>query len=114
MDKYTGRALTPLRHLSQSIVVILTTPIGSRVMRRDFGSMLPRLVDRPVNLRFRTDVYYAVAEALKRWEPRVKVKSVALRLISDGKVRIDLWLDVLLSSGRRVPFTLDFELGRAA
>jgi phage baseplate assembly protein W len=112
MNRSTGRWLTPLEHLRQSITVILSTPIGSRLMRRDFGSMLPYLVDRPVAMRFRTDLYYATARALKRWEPRVKVKRVAMRLLSDTKVRIDLWLDVVLKSGRRVPFTVDFELPR--
>lgn len=112
MNRETGRALTPLQHLRQSIVVILTTPIGSRVMRRDFGSMLPYLVDQPVTLRFRTDLFHATAEALTRWEPRVKVRKVAMKLLSDSKVRIDLWLDVLLQNGRRVPFAMDFEVNK--
>lgn len=112
MNRSTGRWLTPLEHLNQSIIVILSTPIGSRLMRRDFGSMLPYLVDRPVTMRFRTDLYYAVARALKRWEPRVRVKRVTMRLLSDAKVRVDLWLDVVLKNGRRVPLAIDFELTR--
>lgn len=112
MNRETGKSLTSLQHLRQSIVVILTTPIGSRVMRRDFGSMLPYLVDKPVTLRFRTDLFHATAEALARWEPRVKVRKVAMKLLSDSKVRIDLWLDVLLQNGRRVPFAMDFEVNK--
>uniref|UniRef100_UPI0026076D20 ATPase domain-containing protein n=1 Tax=uncultured Sphingobium sp. TaxID=316087 RepID=UPI0026076D20 len=28
---------------------ILTTPIGSRLMRRDYGSLIPELIDQPAN-----------------------------------------------------------------
>jgi phage baseplate assembly protein W len=38
MNRNTGRKLSGVDHLRQSIVDILTTPIGSRVMRRDYGS----------------------------------------------------------------------------
>ena len=36
-------------HIDQSIGDILSTPIGTRVMRPDYGSRIPRLVDRPIN-----------------------------------------------------------------
>ena len=35
--------------LWQSVTKILTTPTGSRVMRRDFGSVVPDLLDAPQN-----------------------------------------------------------------
>ena len=46
MDASTGQPLTGSAHLVQSIRDILTTPIGSRVMRRDYGSRLPALLAR--------------------------------------------------------------------
>ena len=43
----TGRlpVLEANAHLNQSIADILTTPIGTRVMRPDYGSNIPRLID---------------------------------------------------------------------
>ncbi|MCP3965628.1 MAG: phage baseplate protein, partial [Lentisphaerae bacterium] len=73
IDKTTGRYLSGLDHLKQSITDILTTPIGSRVMRREYGSRLPRLVDAPLNSSTLVDLYSATAEALQRWEPRFKL-----------------------------------------
>ena len=35
MNRNTGRAVAGLEHLRQSVADILTTPVGSRVMRRD-------------------------------------------------------------------------------
>lgn len=74
----TGAAIDGLAHLQQSISVILTTPVGSRVMRRDFGSLLPQLIDQPFNAATRLRLFAATATALMRWEPRVRLTRVAI------------------------------------
>lgn len=78
MDKNTGKRIEGLEHLRQSIVDILATPLGSRVMRRDYGSRLFELIDDPVDARFALECVAAVAEALRRWEPRLRVERVRL------------------------------------
>lgn len=77
-----------LDHLNQSIADILTTPIGTRVMRPDYGSECPRLVDRPINKTFKLDVYAAAAEALSKWEPRIKATRISIDSVSVGCVEI--------------------------
>ena len=37
MNRNTGKAITGVAHLTQSVADILLTPIGSRVMRRGYG-----------------------------------------------------------------------------
>lgn len=76
MHSATGRAIEGLDHLRQSIGDILTTPIGSRVMRRDYGSLLPELIDQPLNPATVVQVYAATAIALMRWEPRLRLSRV--------------------------------------
>lgn len=49
LDSKTGRRLESIEHLKQSIAIILTTPLGSRLERRTFGSLLPGLIDAPFN-----------------------------------------------------------------
>jgi phage baseplate assembly protein W len=49
MSAATGKALGDLSYLRQSIRDILTTPKGSRVMRRGYGSDLFELIDAPMN-----------------------------------------------------------------
>ena len=78
MDATTGKPLDGAAHLAQSIARILTTPIGSRVMRREFGSMLPALIDHPFNAATRTRMFAATATALMRWEPRIRLSSVTI------------------------------------
>jgi phage baseplate assembly protein W len=78
MDAATGRPLGDLAHLRQSIARILSTPVGSRIARRDFGSLLPDLVDQPMNAIGRMRLLAATAQALLRWEPRLRITSVTL------------------------------------
>ena len=53
--RYTGMNpdgtgnLNDMEHLKQSVRDILTTPLASRVMRREYGSLVPDLIDEPMN-----------------------------------------------------------------
>lgn len=76
MNRHTGSALPLLEHISQSAADILTTRIGTRVMRREYGSLLPELIDEPFNETTRLRVYAATAMALMRWEPRINLSRV--------------------------------------
>jgi phage baseplate assembly protein W len=90
MSRTTGKYLDDLEHLKQSIVDILTTPVGSRVMRREYGSNLFYLVDKPVNREFLQQIYAAVAESLERWEPRLSLKKIIVDEIKDGRITLSL------------------------
>lgn len=76
MNRHTGAPLDGNGHLAQSIGDILSTPLGTRPMRRDYGSLLPELVDAAANPSGRLAVFAATAIALKRWEPRLRLTKV--------------------------------------
>ncbi len=76
MNRETGAAMSELDHIGQGIADILTTRIGTRVMRREYGSLLPELVDHPFNDATRLRVYAATVMALMRWEPRISLSRV--------------------------------------
>lgn len=76
MDARTGKSLSGVAHLKQSIEMILTTLIGTRIMRREFGSTVPGLIDAPANNKTVLLVYSAIAQALKKFEPRFKLTRV--------------------------------------
>lgn len=80
MSRTTGQPITRVEHLRQSIGDILTTPIGSRVMRREYGSLIPELIDQPLNGATTVRLYAAAAAAIMRWEPRLRVSRVQLIL----------------------------------
>jgi Bacteriophage baseplate protein W len=90
MNRNAGTSLSGVDHLRQSIIDILTTPLGSRVMRRDYGSRLYELVDAPVNRALLVEIYSAVAEALVQWEPRFQLTRVQVENVEVGKLQIAL------------------------
>lgn len=62
--------------IQKSIIRILKTPLGSRVMRPDFGSELYKLRDRKFDDEYRLLATKYTYEAIKKWEPRVNVTKV--------------------------------------
>ena len=89
MNAATGRQLSGFEHLRQSVRDILTTPLGSRVMGRDYGSRLFELVDAPLNGATLTRMYAATYQALKRWEPRLLVEQVGA-VVKGGGVELTI------------------------
>lgn len=78
VNRNTGDALGGYQHLMQSIIDIMTTKIGTRVMRRDYGSEIPDLIDRPQGNDTVLEVTMALGEALEKWEPRFRLSRVAI------------------------------------
>lgn len=90
MHRTTGQPLDGDAHLRQSIGDILMTPIGSRVMRRDYCSLLPELIDQPLNGATLLRIYAATALALMRWEPRIRLSAVRMQIGDGGTVMLDI------------------------
>jgi phage baseplate assembly protein W len=62
----------------QSIRIILDTEPGERIMRPDFGCGLRRSLMKPNTSATRALLQREVLLALKAWEPRIDVQSVAV------------------------------------
>ncbi|MHB9322247.1 GPW/gp25 family protein [Phytobacter diazotrophicus] len=90
MNQQSGVSITDLDHIRQSVRDILITPVGSRINRRDYGSLLFSLIDSPQNAANRLRVYAAVYSALNRWEPRITLSSISIETTADGKMVIEL------------------------
>lgn len=90
MHKATGKTLSGEAHIAQSIADILTTPIGTRTMRRDYGSRLFELVDTPLTAGSRLLWIAATAGAIRKWEPRVALEKVTLSVSAAGQTVLTL------------------------
>ncbi len=62
--------------IRQSILIILGTTPGERVMRPDFGAGLRNLVFAPMNTATIALAQDTVERALTEWEPRINVQEV--------------------------------------
>jgi phage baseplate assembly protein W len=86
IDRHSGKPLDGWSHVEQSIIVLLTTPKMSRVMRRALGADLPRLVDSPITPANVIDFYAACAKAIGDYEPRFRVSRMAVDGAAAGKI----------------------------
>ncbi|EBY1533118.1 baseplate assembly protein [Salmonella enterica subsp. enterica serovar Mgulani] len=90
MSQGNGKAITDTDHLRQSVRDILLTPQGSRIARREYGSLLSALIDQPQNPALRLQVMSAVYVALSRWEPRLMLDSITISSNFDGSMVVEL------------------------
>ncbi|WP_337846871.1 GPW/gp25 family protein [Sphingomonas sp.] len=113
MSALTGKPLAGAAHIAQSVKDILATPIGTRVMLRDYGSMIFELMDRPANAATLMLLRAATAGALRRWEPRIRLTRVSFGGdFAAGKPIVEIEgvrTDVPASAAR---FSLSVPLGR--
>ena len=90
MNQQTGLALTDTDHIRQSVRDILLTPQGSRISRREYGSVLFALTDQPQNEALNLQIMAAVYGALSRWEPRIGLNTVNITRNYDGSMQVEL------------------------
>lgn len=103
MSRDTGAALTDLDHIRQSVRDILLTPVGSRVMRRSYGSLLSALIDQPQNEALRLQIMSACYMAILQWEPRVRLTGISYESAFDGGMVVEI-------TGSRTDTAQDFSL----
>ena len=78
IDRDTGRLLSGWSDVEQSLCVIFTTKLGSRVMRRNFGSAIPFILGQNLTPSTMLKFYTAIAIGVELWEPRFRVRRVSL------------------------------------
>lgn len=103
MSRDTGGTLADLDHIRQSVRDILLTPVGSRVMRRSYGSLLSALIDQPQNEALRLQIMSACYMAILQWEPRVRLIGISYESAFDGGMVVEI-------TGSRTDTAQDFSL----
>lgn len=89
INKHTGKPIDELAHIRQSISTILLTLIGSRIQRRDFGSYLFELIDAPLTARSQQLLIAVTADAIVRWEPRIRMNNTKITVAPDRSVTVE-------------------------
>ena len=94
MNWETGRWITDVDHLAQSIQILALTPVGTRLQRREVGTLIPLLIDQPFNDLTRMKLMGAAAISLPEQEPRLAIESVSFSVdesdVLSGRVFLDL------------------------
>ncbi|MBK0000229.1 GPW/gp25 family protein [Erwinia sp. S38] len=103
MNRDTGETITEIEHIRQSIRDILVTPQGTRIMRREYGSLLSALIDQPQNPALRLKIMSACYMAILRWEPRVTLTTINYKPAFNGGAVVEI-------TGSRADTGTDFSL----
>lgn len=90
ISRETGLSVTEIESIQQSIEDIITTPIGTRIMRREYGSTFADLVDQPMNEVLIIRMYSAIYTPISRWEDRISIESLNISKVSSGSLQLDL------------------------
>ncbi|HGH3605832.1 GPW/gp25 family protein [Acinetobacter baumannii] len=91
INKNNGQTLeTEEQSIQQSIDDIISTPIGSRIMRREYGSLIPDLIDQPINDILILKCYSAIYTAILRWEDRINVSQILNTQVKENGLIFDL------------------------
>lgn len=90
MDNQTGIHKDGFAYLKQRVQDILSTPLGSRVMRREYGSNLYKRIDNPANGDLVANIYADCVTALYKFEPEFELLRVNIVSITKGRVLLDL------------------------
>lgn len=93
--------------VAQAIRHILFTQPGERVGRPMYGAGLRRFLFAPNTLSTRTRLQQAIADAIRRDEPRVVLQAVDVRAVDGEPTRLDIEVRYT-TLGRNVPTNLVF------
>ncbi|WP_269915433.1 GPW/gp25 family protein [Acinetobacter sp. HY1485] len=113
LSRTTGQTLkTEIENIHQSITDILTTPIGSRIMRREYGSKIPELIDQPMNDVLILQLYSAIYTPLLKWENRISIDQIHIYELQSGL--LSLGLDaVYLPTNQNINLQIPLRMGAA-
>jgi phage baseplate assembly protein W len=114
VNRVTGAPLAGFAHVEQSLAVIFTTRLTSRVLRRTFGFAGVRLLGQPLTpdrlLRF----YMAIVIAVELWEPRFKVVALDYPAAQNGAAQLQQGRFGVTILGQYMPNALEGDFTVAA
>lgn len=87
--------------IRQSLLLLISTRPGERVMRPDYGCNLAQLVFAPNDDTTAGLAIHFVRQAVARWEPRVDVVRVDTRRDDDDPTRLEITLDYRVRATQR-------------
>lgn len=99
----------------QSVLMLLTTTPGERVMRPEYGCSLQQLLFSPNDATTQGLAIHYVRRAITRWEPRVEILSLDAAASTEDPGRMDIYLAYRLRrTGHRENLTLSVFMAEEA
>ena len=113
MSRLDGSELSEQEHILQSLEDITTTPIGTRIMRRDYGTQLADLIDQPISEALYLKIYSTLYVAYLRWEDRIDISQIQVAEIQNGQLVLDI-TGFLKTNGMEMNISIPVKWGAIA
>lgn len=107
MCRRTGKAISGVEAIEQSINDIVSTSVGSRLLSRDYGSNLRDIVDSPMSATYAQQLRAKVASAITREEPRVTLSAINIHVELAGEQTVTLITVECVEKETNNPITIE-------
>lgn len=95
----TSKRISGLAHIVQSLSRLLSTPIGSCVMLRDYGCYAFELIDSPANESNRLKLFAAITNAILLWEDRILPTKLSTDTSRAANGEFNIYIDAIVVKG---------------
>ncbi len=86
----------------QSILLLISTIPGERIMRPDYGCLIHRLMFSPNDDTTAGLAIYYVRRALEQWEPRIDILDLDANRNAENPERLDILLQYRVRATQRI------------
>jgi phage baseplate assembly protein W len=83
------------QHIKESIIQIILTELGERVMQPEFGCELQELLFEPLDSSLVNIIKYRVQNAIERWEDRVEILDITVLKSSEDSIVLQIDFEVV-------------------
>ncbi|MCE7056386.1 GPW/gp25 family protein [Algoriphagus sp. AGSA1] len=88
--------------IQQSLVILLNTTLGERVMRPDYGANMEDLLFESLNVTTANMIANRIKQAILYHEPRVKTEDIDLRPnYNEGRIEVVVSYLIIATNNRR-------------
>ena len=79
--------------IKESLLILLTTAVGERIMQPKYGCNLDALIFEPLNTTLKTYIRALVKQTILLYEPRIRLNDVIIIMVDEPAGRVDLCVD---------------------
>lgn len=102
LDSQQVRLAENEEDIQQSLIILLNTTLGERVMRPDYGANMEDLLFEALNVTTANMIANRIKQAILYHEPRVKTEDIDLRPnYNEGRIEVIVSYLIIATNNRR-------------
>ena len=96
-----GDLISDVDAINNSLYNLLNCPIGTRLMRPDYGTRLSQLIYEPCDAQTAQTIEMSILQSIEQWEPRIQINPRSSRVTTlPGGNGFKIVIDYYIPSSR--------------